>query len=175
MSILIIEDEIYLAQKVSARLQDEGYHTTHLANIKECDFTVCYDTILLSTNLTGNYEDVIRKHKSSVIILLVTYVSDATVTKPISLGATDYVLKPFMMDELIRKIKHYEEFNKIAQENKCYKNYIDFIFSKTFFKSLTNFLDNKFGFSKSKLLISGPYIYATPIPYVFLAITSIER
>ncbi len=128
MNILVLEDEIYLAQKVAARLQDEGYQTAHFASIKDIDYSVHYDTILLSTNLTGNYEEVIKKYNSSIIILLVTYVSEATVTKPISAGAADYVLKPFMMDELVRKIKHYEEFNFLKQDNLKVNNYLDFIF-----------------------------------------------
>jgi CheY-like chemotaxis protein len=128
MRILILEDEKYLAQKISARLQDEGYQTVHCTSIKECDYSAYYNTILLSTNLTGNYEEIIKKYSSSIILLLATYVSEATVTKPINAGASDYILKPFMMDELIRKIKHYEEFNFIKEENKKINNYLDFIF-----------------------------------------------
>lgn len=132
MNILILEDEIYLAQKVAARLQEEGYSTTHHVSHKEIDKTIKYDTILLSTNVqVGDTQDIIKRYKNSIIILLVSYLNDATVTKPIKAGAHDYVLKPFMMDELIRKIKHYVEFKQITQENKCYKKYIDFVFEKT--------------------------------------------
>jgi DNA-binding NtrC family response regulator len=131
VNILIIEDEIYLAQKVAARLQDDGYHTTHFATIEDCDFSIHYDTILLSTNLVGDYENIIKKYSTSIIILLVTYVSEATVIKPIQAGACDYVLKPFMMDELIRKIKHYKEFNNLKKENNRINNYLDFIFHTT--------------------------------------------
>jgi len=134
MNILILEDEIYLAQKVAARLQEEGYSTTHHVSHKEIDKTIKYDTILLSTNVqVGDTQDIIRRYKDSIIILLVSYLNDATVTKPIKAGAHDYVLKPFMMDELIRKIKHYVEFKQISQENKCYKNYLDFVFENTNF------------------------------------------
>jgi len=132
MNILILEDEIYLAQKVATRLQEEGYTTTHHVTYKEIDKTQKYDTILLSTNVqVGDTQEIIKKYKNSIIILLVSYLNDATVTKPIKAGAHDYVLKPFMMDELIRKIKHYVEFKTIELENNFYKNYIDFIFSKT--------------------------------------------
>ncbi len=128
MKILIVEDEIYLAQKVAARLQEEGHQTSHFATVRDIDFDIHYDTILLSTNLSSSCEDVIKKYKSSIIILLVTYVSVATVTKPIQAGADDYVLKPFMVDELVRKIKHYEEFHTFQIENKKINNYLDFIF-----------------------------------------------
>jgi DNA-binding response OmpR family regulator len=132
MNILILEDEIYLAQKVASRLQEEGYSTTHHVSYNEIDKTVKYDTILLSTNVqVGDTQNIIKKYKDCIIILLVSYLNDATVTKPIKAGAHDYVLKPFMMDELIRKIKHYVEFKQIKQENSFQKNYINFLFSKT--------------------------------------------
>lgn len=132
MEILILEDDIYLAQKVASRLQDEGYHPTHHATIKDVDSSKVYDTILLSTNIpVGNTEDIIKKYPKAIIILLVSYVSDATVAKPLKAGANDYVLKPFSMDELFRKIKHFEEFNHLQNKNRCLTNYMDFLFEST--------------------------------------------
>jgi len=43
MNILILEDEIYLAQKLTSTLQEEGYHTEFRANINEVDFSIEYD------------------------------------------------------------------------------------------------------------------------------------
>jgi len=136
MNILILEDEIYLAQKVASKLQEEGYTTTHHVSHKDIDRTVKYDTVLLSTNVqVGDTQNLIKRYNNSIIILLVSYLNDATVTKPIKAGAHDYVLKPFMMDELVRKIKHYVEFKRISHENKCYNNYVDFIFKNTNFNN----------------------------------------
>jgi len=131
MNILVLDDEIYLAQKVTSRLQEEGYHTTHHATISDIDYSIEYDTVLLSTNLLGNYNKIIKHYKDSIIILLVTYVSEATVTRPIEAGAHDYILKPFLMDELIRKIKHYKEFNHYKKENQRLQNALDTIFCDT--------------------------------------------
>jgi DNA-binding NtrC family response regulator len=132
MEILILEDDIYLAQKVASRLQDEACNPTHHATISDVDDSKHYDTILLSTNIpVGNTEEIIKKYPNSIIILLVSYVSDATVAKPLKAGANDYVLKPFSMDELIRKIKHFEEFNTLKNKNRCLTNYMDFLFEST--------------------------------------------
>jgi hypothetical protein len=44
------------------------------------------------------------------------------------MGANDYVQKPFMMDELIRKIHHYQVFNKMEKELSLYENYFNMLF-----------------------------------------------
>ena len=127
-NILILDDEIYLAQKVESKLQEVGHKTTRLASVIDVNYDIHYDTILLSTNLVGNWENIIKKYKTSTILLFVTYVNDATVTKPIELGASDYIMKPFNMNEVLRKIKHFEEFNTLKQEKKKIDTYFDFIF-----------------------------------------------
>jgi len=144
MDILILEDEIYLAQKLASRLQDEGYNTTHYVTFSEVDNKKDYDIILLSTNIpVGNTEDIIKKYPNSIIILLVAYINDATVTKPLQAGAKDYVAKPFSIDELIRKIKHYQEFEILEYHNKLLNSYLDFIFDQN---DYTKLLINKLPF-----------------------------
>ncbi|MEA2017697.1 MAG: DNA-binding response regulator [Campylobacterota bacterium] len=129
MNILILDEEVYLAQKVAIKLQEEGNSCTHVSNIKEVKFDIEYDTILLSTNISSNdVTKILNNFKHSIIILLVSYINDTTVTKPLKDGADDYIVKPFIMDELIRKIYHYEEFKKLKKQNKNLTNYIDFAF-----------------------------------------------
>ncbi|MEA3288546.1 MAG: DNA-binding response regulator [Campylobacterota bacterium] len=130
MNILIVEEEVYLAQKVAIRLQDEGYTCTNVTNIKEINFDINYCTVLLSTNLSSeDVNKIIKGFKDSIIILLVSYVNDVTVTKPLKDGANDYIVKPFIMNELVRKISHFAEFKKLQSENKNLTNYIEFAFN----------------------------------------------
>jgi DNA-binding NtrC family response regulator len=132
LNVLILEDDIYLAQKVSSKLQDDGYFPTHYASILEADSKKTFDTVLLSTNIpVGDTIEIIKKYPNSTIILLVSYVSDATVTRPLKAGANDYVLKPFSIDELLRKIKHYKEFEGLKLENKVLSEYMNFLFHTT--------------------------------------------
>lgn len=130
MNTLIIDEEVYLAQKVAMRLHDEGFDCTHVANIKEINFETKYDTVLLSTNLSSEDVHKIIKHfKESTIILLVSYINDVTVTKPLEDGADDYIQKPFIMNELVRKIEHYRRYKELQSENKNLKNYVEFAFN----------------------------------------------
>lgn len=129
MNILILDEEVYLAQKVAIRLQEEGNYCSHVSTIKEIHFNDHYDVILLSTNISSSdVHKIISHFNESIIILLVSYINDTTVTKPLQDGAVDYLVKPFIMDELVRKIYHYVEFKNIKKQNSNLENYIDFAF-----------------------------------------------
>ncbi|MGB3751155.1 MAG: DNA-binding response regulator [Arcobacteraceae bacterium] len=130
MNILILDEEVYLAQKVAMRLQEEGNNCTHVSNIKEIQFDTQYDAVLLSTNISSSdVHKIIVHFKKSIVILLVSYINDTTVTKPLKDGASDYIVKPFIMDELVRKIYHYDEFKRLKQNNMNLENYISFAFN----------------------------------------------
>ena len=74
--------------------------------------------------------NIIKKYNENcIIILLVSYISDETVTNPIKDGAKDYIMKPFLMDELVRKIYHYKECRAIRRELKVLKDYFEFTMS----------------------------------------------
>lgn len=126
MKLLILENEVYLAQSIAGKLSDVGYECTISQNIpKE---RVDYHAILISSNIYNqNCEFFIRQHSDSIIIMMISYISDDTVSKPLLAGARDYVLKPFMIDELVRKIRHYNEFAKNKQVLDFYNAYFDFI------------------------------------------------
>lgn len=129
MNILIIENEVYLAQKVATRLFEEGHHCDMVTSYHEISPNVFYDAVLLSTNFpTNTCDEIIKTFSKSIIILLVSYISDATVSRPIKMGADDYVLKPFMIDELIRKINLFQNHRKILKQNEMYKNYLNYFF-----------------------------------------------
>jgi len=133
MKVLIIENEIYLAQSISSRLTEVGYSCKIVATIQESlQEKNEYEIVLLSTNISGqNFYPAIDKYKNSIIILLISYISNDTVTKPFKMGVDDYILKPFMIEELIRKIDHLFEFRKLKQENLFYKTYMENLFKNS--------------------------------------------
>ncbi len=129
MNILIIESEIYLAQKVVSRLLDDGHNCDFVESPNIENLTKDYDIILLSTSLPAALcKTIIRRYNDSIILLLVSYISDETVTDPIKEGAKDYIMKPFIMDELIRKIYHYRECKSLRKELFTLREYLDFQF-----------------------------------------------
>ncbi|MCI6988185.1 MAG: hypothetical protein MR902_01235 [Campylobacter sp.] len=124
MNILIIESEIYLAQSISSKLIALGYEC-EISTPKDALKQSNIDIVLLSTSINHDIlYKIIDKFKNSIIILMVSYVSNDTVLDPIKAGASEYMQKPFMMEELIRKIKHFENYKKLISQNESHKNYI---------------------------------------------------
>ena len=96
---------------------------------KEGGKDVHFDVVLLSSAFAGDETlKIIQKFKDSVVILLITYISNDTVSIPIQAGASDYIQKPFMIEELVRKIKHFEEFRRLQTFIKTYQDYLNYHF-----------------------------------------------
>jgi len=112
MKIIIVENELYLAQSIASKLGENGFGTEIFSSIKEA-MQSNGDVYLLSTNLPGqNTAPLITEFKDKIIILMVSYINNDTVGEPLKLGAKDYIVKPFMIEELLRKIEHYQEYQK---------------------------------------------------------------
>lgn len=130
MKILIIENEVYLAQSIATKLGELGHSCEMCTSTKDAIKGTNYDVVLLSTNINGqDFTPVIDTFKKSIVILMVSYISNDTVSKPLSAGAKDYILKPFMIEELIRKIDHYQDYEKLKRRNAAYEKYLNHSFS----------------------------------------------
>ncbi len=126
MKIVIIENELYLAQSIAAKLQEAGHTVVIYSSIKEAIKGSNGDVYLLSTTLPGqNCTPLITKFKEKIIILMVNYINNDTVGIPLQQGANDYILKPFMIEELRRKIDHYQEYKNLKEQNRLFLDYTE--------------------------------------------------
>jgi len=125
LKVLIVENEVYLAQSIANKLSEHGFVCELAAGAKDAIKDEFFDAILLSTSMGGqNFMPIIERYKKSIIILMVSYINNDTVSIPLKTGAKDYILKPFMIEELIKKINHYLEFERLIKENNSLKKYI---------------------------------------------------
>jgi len=139
MKILIVENEIYLAQSIASKLIEIGYKCDIATTVQDALKEDQYDSVLLSTNISGqNFYPVIKKHQNSIIILMISYISNDTVSKPMNAGANDYVQKPFMIEELVRKLNHLNDFDILKRENTTYKDYLLHSFESSNLPKITN-------------------------------------
>ena len=111
--ILVVDDEQYILDMLKCTLEDEGYEVDVAADGKSAlALLIEYqpDLVLLDIkmpNLNG-YQvlELIRK-KSEVPVIMLTGVLEAiSVHQSVSLGADDYVRKPFRTRELLARIKN---------------------------------------------------------------------
>jgi DNA-binding NtrC family response regulator len=116
-----------------------GHICESAATVKDALKYDKFDAVLLSTNVSGqDFYPIIEKYKNSIIILMVSYISNDTVTKPIEAGADDYILKPFMIEELARKLNHLLDYRIYKKENETYRSYIEHLLKKDTSHTITN-------------------------------------
>ncbi len=125
MKIVIVESELYLAQSIASKLIEEDFEVELYSSIKDA-LNSDGDTYLLSTSISGqSCMPVVKKFKDKTIILMVNYINNDTVGEPMRMGAHDYIVKPFMIEDLIRKIEHHRKVCLLEKNNAFYKEYID--------------------------------------------------
>jgi DNA-binding response OmpR family regulator len=113
MHILIVEDEVKVANALKQGFEDEGYETTVASTGEDAFFRIStehFDIILLDVMLPGcNGLEVlrtIRKHRIDTPVLLLT-ARDALQDRVEGLnsGADDYLIKPFAFEELLARVR----------------------------------------------------------------------
>jgi len=110
-AILIVEDEKNISEIVKGYLEKEGYRVKHAATggqavrlLKEN-----FDLIVLDLMLPDMHgEDlckIIRESSDAPVIMLTAKSAEEDRIKGLSIGADDYVVKPFSPRELVARVK----------------------------------------------------------------------
>lgn len=134
--ILIVEDDEYINNLLNKILSKEGYRVTAAYSGTEADIRLKmdeYDLILLDLMLPGiTGEEIIEKIRLTkyMPIIVISAKSDSEEKiKVLRLGADDYVLKPFEVDELLARVeaqlRRYRMFSgkkNTIEESIIYKN-----------------------------------------------------
>jgi DNA-binding response OmpR family regulator len=113
--VLIVEDDARIASFLDKGLRAEGYVTTIASNVAEANtFSDALDTdlglVLLDLGLPdGSGDEVLqrlRQRRSDVSVIILTARSDvADKVRGLDLGASDYVTKPFVFEELLARVR----------------------------------------------------------------------
>ena len=109
--ILIIEDEQKIADIVKSYLQREGYNVTAVATGEAAirEIRSAFDLVILDLRLPDiDGETVckaIRQVSDIPVIMLTAKSAEDDRVKGLSMGADDYVVKPFSVRELVARVK----------------------------------------------------------------------
>jgi len=128
--ILIVDDEKLICDMIKTELEKNNYDVTVVNNSKDAINAIehtNFDIVLLDLMLpkiTGLDLLSLIKEKSpkTVVIIITAYGSAESAVKAMKLGAFDYIIKPFSMEEMLVVIKKAEEYAKKLKEIDYYKN-----------------------------------------------------
>ena len=141
MKVTIIDNEIYLAQSISSKLNRHGFETELFTTYAQALKGSNGDIYLVSNNIPREKSThLIKKFKDKIIILMVSVYHSMNIKKALSYGVNDYILKPFHLDELVRKIKHYQDFFNVKATINTYQSYLQHSFRDVMLPKKVNFL-----------------------------------
>jgi len=113
MRLLLVEDETTLASQIRRALDEAGFAVDHAADGEEASSlgdTEPYDAVILDLGLPrGDGLSVLRRWRrrgNRMPVLILTARSDwPSKVEGLDAGADDYLAKPFVMDELIARLR----------------------------------------------------------------------
>ncbi|WP_170390157.1 MULTISPECIES: response regulator transcription factor [unclassified Ruegeria] len=128
MRIVIVEDNETLANAIAYRLRDRGHAAEVLADGNEADLYLAQegaDLVVLDINLPGQsgleiLKSLRNRGDGVPVILLTARAETSDRVSGLDMGADDYLVKPFEMDELearIRALSRRKELEYGAKES----------------------------------------------------------
>jgi len=150
-SILIADDEHPLLELIKKILTSQGYTCDTVDNVNDALIMIQnndYHVILTDKNMPSPngsdeggleiLEFTLKHNPSTEVIVMTGYATIDSVIKALQLGAFDYISKPFIFDNLIRKIN----FIRTCQDFINSETITDFY--RAYNKSLAEFLDKEY-------------------------------
>lgn len=130
--ILYVEDDHSLAFLTSDQLRNHGFVVTHCADGKSAIKNIRqneYDIVILDIMLPDidGYEiasTIRKKNKSVPIIFLSAKTTLDSKLKGLTIGADDYITKPYSIDELVLKIKVFLKRSNIGSPKQSKNEFI---------------------------------------------------
>lgn len=158
MRILIVEDEVSLADAVTEILKKEQYFTDAVYDGKDgYDYAVSgiYDLILLDIMLPGmNGLDVLKKLReqgiSTPVMLLTARTEVNDKINGLDCGADDYLTKPFNKGELLARVRALTRRKGEIPTNEL--SFGDIILNQSTYELCCNHLSVKLGAKEFKIM-----------------------
>lgn len=135
MKILLVEDEKLLSASIKTVLEEEGYSCETAFTFAEAEDRLVsrlYDLVVLDLNLPGGLGFELFEYLKKLALrpgVLIISVRDSLTDKlrGLDLGADDYLVKPFHLDELLARVRsilrrrHPEEPEELTLGNLRYQ------------------------------------------------------
>jgi two-component system response regulator PilR (NtrC family) len=136
-TVLVVEDQDSARESLADLLRGEGYEVYEAADgnaaialIDQHDL----DLVLTDLMLPGSDGMAVLRHVREVspqtlVLLMTAHASVETAIEAIHLGAQDYLLKPLIFEDVLRKVQHLMSHRKLAWENQLLRRELSDQFS----------------------------------------------
>jgi two-component system response regulator VanR len=112
MRVLVVEDEVFLAEAIQAGLRLDSIAADVAHNGREALIMISdapYDVVVLDRDLPGVHGDdvcraIVAQNLSTRVLMLTAAGSLRDRVNGLSIGADDYLAKPFELEELVARI-----------------------------------------------------------------------
>jgi DNA-binding NtrC family response regulator len=136
-TILVVEDQDSARESLAELLRGEGYEVHEAADgntAKDFINQLDLDIILTALMMPGADGMEVLKHArevspQSLIVLMTAHASVETAVEALRLGAQDYLFKPLIFEDVLRKVERLTTHRKLAWENQVLRREIDTHFS----------------------------------------------
>jgi len=113
MRVLLVEDNDRLGALISEAIRGHGFAVDHLSSAEEAELAIAanrYDAIILDLMLPGRdglsiIQPMRQSGVTTPILILTARDGKDAVIQGLNIGADDYLCKPFVMDELIARLR----------------------------------------------------------------------
>ena len=138
-NILVAEDELLPRKNICRVLEDEGYQVHEAADgnaaIEAVDKNDL-DLILLDLKMPGADGMTVLKHvrqasPQTLVLIMTAYASIETSVEALRLGAQDYILKPIVLDGVVKKVRTLMENKRLAWEIQTLRRQLNRDFEST--------------------------------------------
>ena len=167
--VLIIDDEVTIRDTLSTVLSEEGYSTVTASNgEKAVDLMsqFSFDAVICDIRMPGmSGIEVLRKSKEirpeTPVLIITAYASIETAVEALREGASDYIIKPFILEDIVLKIRKLFHYRELALDNILLREEVDEIYDSSNIigksKQIRDLLSmiQKVSSSKGTVLITG--------------------
>lgn len=131
--VLIVDDEASVREVLYRALDEQGYHcitaadtTEAIAALDSCPVDMVLTDIMMP-GMTGVdlLREVQKKCPDTAVMMLTAVVDTQTAIEAMKLGAYDYIMKPFNIDEVILSVERVIEKRNLILANRDYRDHLE--------------------------------------------------
>jgi putative two-component system response regulator len=130
--VLIVDDEVYIREILKSTLEDAGYECVTVGSAEAAltalasqEFDIAFTDIRMPGKQGTELLQEIKAGYSEVIVLMITAIDSAsTAIESMRLGAYDYIIKPFNLDQVLVSANRALDKRRLENANREYQKYL---------------------------------------------------